>query len=168
MKPAGDARALILSGATASLVTGWVSFLTAIIGDPVGYQLHGLAAAVEILLAVSLLSLIGGFIPALLFLWPCFRFARRIQGQHLRFAVAGGIAGLIWFALAWPTRPGSAIWSALIGLSDAPFNLLWLFTGQLLFAGIAGDQLTIALAAAPVFGGATGGLVYGTLIKSFT
>lgn len=166
MKPAGDGRTLILSGATAALLTGWLSILAAIIEDPAGHQLHGLSAAIQILLSVSLLSLVGGFIPALLFLWPCFRFARRFQGQHLRFAVAGGIAGLIWLALAWPTHPGSAIWSAQIGLSDAPFNLLWLFTGQLLFAGIAGDQLTIALAAAPVLGGATGGLVYGTLKKS--
>lgn len=166
MRAVRDGPPLGIAAVTAALVTGWVSILMALVGGSTSLELHTLATAVQILLAVSLISIISGFIPALIFLLPCFRFAHRFQGRNLRFALAGGFAGLVWFAIAWPTRPGSAVWSALVGLSDAPFNLLWLFTGQLLFAGINGTSLDALLVLAPVTGGTAAGAVYGRLRRT--
>jgi len=97
---------LAFAAVTSCVVSGWVSLAIALAVDPAGYQLDRLLAGVEIAAAASLLSAIGGFLPAFAFQW---------------------------LALAWPTRPGSAVWSAMVGLS-------------------------IALVAAPILGGAVGGL----------
>lgn len=157
--------ALAVAAVTSCLVAGWVSLAIALAVDTAGYQFDSLSAGVEIAAAVSLLSVIGGFLPAFTFLWLAFCIARHLRGGGVRFIVAGGIAGLAWLALAWPTRPGSAVWSAIVGLGEAPASLLWLFTGQILFAGASSDGLSVALVAAPILGGAAGGLVYARLLR---
>ncbi|MDZ4273622.1 MAG: hypothetical protein U0975_13235 [Erythrobacter sp.] len=80
MKTAGIVTALAVASVTASLVTGWVSIFAFIITDPLGYQVHTLAKVTEILLAVSVISVIGGTLPAFVALGAAFWFVRQSEG----------------------------------------------------------------------------------------
>jgi hypothetical protein len=151
---------MALAASAAAIVTSWVVIAAGILSGSYVKPANNFPALIEVIASASFLGLLGGFIPALLSLWLGMVMAVRFQGNRLGFSICGSLAGLVWFSLAWPTRPGSPLWEAIPAEGDVASMILLLVTGQLLFAGTWGEELSASVGLAPLVGGAVGGLVY--------
>lgn len=140
--------------------TAWAVYLLETASDISGQRGETVGSPVEVLVALALIGLVGGVVPALLFLWPAFRIVGRLKRLPVPHELAGAMAGLAWFTCAWLIRPSSEVWAGLMGPSSDAASLAWLISGQMLFAGFGDEPVTSATIVAPMLGGALGGSVY--------